>query len=114
MHRRAALLALLASPPVVASAAGPEVEPGVYWEQTVEMQMMGFSMPAQTMKVCMPKGAWDEPPKAGDGDENCQVTDVKRTGPRMIWKVKCKDGTTGTGDMTYGRDSFQGTTVMNT
>jgi hypothetical protein len=112
MNRRAALL--LAALPFVALAAGPAAEPGVYWEQTVEMQMMGFSMPATTMKVCMPKGAWDQPPKAGDGDDNCQLSEVKRSGPRMTWKVKCKDGTSGSGDMTYGGDTFQGTTVMNT
>lgn len=114
MHFRAALLVLLAAPPAASLAATAEKVPGVYWEQTIEMQMMGFSMPAQTVKVCMPKGAWEQPPKPGDGDENCKMTDVKRTGSRFVWKVKCQDGTTGSGDMTYGGDTFQGTTVMNT
>jgi hypothetical protein len=114
MPIRAALLAVLAAAPFAARAADVKAEPGVYWDQTVEMQMMGFSMPATTMRVCMPKGAWDQPPRAGDGDDNCQMTEVKRSGPRMTWKVKCKDGTSGSGDMTFGGDTFQGTTVMNT
>lgn len=114
MTVRTPLLALLAAVPAAALAAEPKAEPGVYWEQTVEMQMMGFSMPPQTAKVCMPKAAWDRPPKAGDGDDNCQMTDVKRTGSRLQWKVKCKDGTSGSGDMTYGPSTFQGTTTMNT
>jgi hypothetical protein len=112
MSHRAALPALVLLLPLAARAAEERV-PGVWWEQTVEMKMMGFSMPAQTMKVCMPKGAWDRPPEPG-GDDNCQMTDVKRSGSRFQWKVRCKDGTSGSGDMTFGGDRFQGTTTMNT
>jgi hypothetical protein len=109
MATRLALLALLAAPSLVQAA-----EPGTWWEQTVEVQMAGFAVPGQTMKVCMPKAAWDQPPKAGDGDGNCKVTEVKKVGARMTWKVSCQDGTTGSGDMTLGKDTFQGTTQMNT
>jgi len=114
MSTRAALLVLLAAFAPAALAAPPPTEPGVYWEQTVEMQMKGFSMPPQTMKVCMPKGTWDRPPEPGDGDDNCRMTDVRKSGSRFTWKVKCKDGTTGSGDMRFGGDRFEGTTTMNT
>lgn len=113
MTRRAAfprLVLLLALP---ALAGAEERVPGVYWEQSVEMQVAGFAIPAQTMQVCMPKGTWEEPPTAGP-DDDCQVSDLKRTGSRMTWKVKCRDGTSGTGDMTYGPSSFQGTMTMQT
>ena len=43
-----------------------------------------------------------EPPKPGK-DDKCKMTDVKRTGSRMTWKMKCEDGTTGDGDMTSSR-----------
>ncbi len=113
MIRRAALPALLALLSLPALAADVERVPGVYWEQSIEMQMAGFAMPAQTVQVCMPKGTWEEPPKSNPNDD-CQMTDLKRTGTRMTWKVKCKDGTSGTGDMTYGPASFQGVMTMQT
>jgi len=111
MVRSAPLLALLAlAPPAVASAAGAETppEPGAYWESKVEVQL-----PAQTSKVCLPKqGAEDQPP--GARDEKCKVTDVKRTGQRMTWKTTCRDGSSGEGDITWGKDSYDGAMKMHT
>lgn len=106
MARRAPLLAALALAPALAAA-----ETGVYWEHTVEAQVMGFAVPPQTRKVCMPKGGWEEPPSAGEQGD-CQVKDLKRTATRMTWTVVCADGTTGTGDMTYGPTSFQGVMTL--
>ena len=62
-------------------------EPGVKWEQTVEMQMQGFSMPPTTSQFCAPKKNWKDPPKSGRDNDKCQVTDVKQDGPRMAWKI---------------------------
>jgi len=111
MVRSAPLLALLAlAPPAVASAAGAETppEPGAYWESKVEVQL-----PAQTSKVCLPKqGAEDQPP--GARDEKCKVSDLKRSGPRMTWKVSCRDGSSGEGDITWGKDSYDGVMKMRT
>jgi hypothetical protein len=110
----ASLVLLLSAPPAPARAAEEAgKEPGVYWEQSVEMQMAGFSMPAQTHKVCIPKKGLEEPPRSGR-DDKCEMTDVKRTGSRMTWKMKCKDGTTGEGDITSGPDTFDGTMTMRT
>jgi hypothetical protein len=111
----ASLALLLAAPAPPARAAGGDVpkEPGVYWEQSVEMQMTGFAMPAQTTRVCIPKKGIEEPPRAGD-DQKCRMSDVKRTGQRMTWKVRCEDGTTGEGDITSTADSFAGTMTMRT
>ena len=58
------------------------------WEQTVEMQMQGFSMPAQTTKVCVPKKGLKEPPGAGR-DEKCKVTNVRNDGKTMTWSMVC-------------------------
>jgi hypothetical protein len=111
MVRSAPLLALLAlAPPAVAGAAGAETppEPGAFWEAQVEMQM-----PAQTSRVCLPKkGAEDQPP--GARDEKCKITDLKRSGQRMTWKMTCRDGTSGEGDVTWGKDTYDGTMRMRT
>jgi hypothetical protein len=111
MFRSASLLALLAlAPPAVARAAGPETppEPGAFWETKVEVQL-----PAQTSKVCLPKtGAEDQPP--GARDEKCKVTDLKRSGPRMTWKLTCRDGSSGEGDVTWSKDSYDGLIKMRT
>src|SRR5512145_2521042 len=85
------LAAAIAAPARAAPAAGAPA-PGVYWEQAVELQMAGFSMPGQTVKVCLPKGAWKDPPQS---DSRCKVTDLRKNGARMQWKVACADGTTG-------------------
>ena len=107
----ASLALILTAPP--AAGRAEEREPGVYWDQSVEMQMAGFSMPAQTHKVCIPKKGLEEPPR-GKNDDKCEMSDVKRTGSRMTWKMKCKDGTTGEGDITSGPDTFDGTMTMRT
>jgi hypothetical protein len=107
-------LLLTASPAPGRAAEELPPEPGVYWEQSVEMQMAGFSMPAQKSKVCLPKKGMQEPPRNAKDDGKCEMTDVKRTGSRMTWKMKCKDGTTGEGDITSSPDAFDGTMTMRT
>jgi hypothetical protein len=107
------LAILLAAAAAPARAGEPGREPGVYWESSVEMQMAGFSMPAQTTKLCLPKRQWDEPPKSGN-DDKCKMTDVKRSGSRMTWKMKCDDGTTGEGDLTSTPESYSGNMTMHT
>jgi hypothetical protein len=111
----ASLALLLTAPPAPARAADElPKEAGVYWEQSVEMQMAGFSMPAQKAKVCLPKKGLEEPPRNARDDGKCEMTEVKRTGSRMTWKMKCKDGSTGEGDITSTPDSFDGTMTMLT
>lgn len=112
MIRNVVALVWMATSLAAPSIADAAPEPGVYWEQTVETQMAGFSAPAQTIKFCMPKRAWEEPPPTGS--EQCKITDLKKTGSRMQWKIACADGTTGKGDITHGPDSYTGTMEMRT
>jgi len=90
-------------------------EPGVKWEQTVEMQMQGFSMPPTTSKFCAPKKDWKEPPKAGRDDDSCKISDVKHDGPRMTWKMACqgKEPMTGEGEMVQKGDGYTGQMTMH-
>jgi hypothetical protein len=111
------LAALLAGfPAAPASAAPPTPTPatatGVYWEQSIELQVLGFPVPVQTLRVCLAKGEWEVPPEVEN--ESCRVTDLKRSGARMTWKLTCTDGTTGSGELTYGRDTYQGTMTVRT
>jgi hypothetical protein len=107
----AILAALLLATPAAAA------ERGVYWEETVEMEMVGmpFAMPPQTMKVCMPVDAWTRPPDAKK-DKNCQVKDFKRSGNTMSWKMVCtgEQAMTGDGELTRSGDAFTGRTHLTT
>ncbi len=98
-------LSCLAAAPARAS----DQDSGVWWENSVQMQMQGMSMPATTTKQCMPKSGPTEPPRSGD-DQNCKMTDVKNVGPKMTWKVECtgKHPMTGDGEMTRTKDGYTG------
>jgi hypothetical protein len=105
----AALLGLLLASPAAAA------ERGVYWEQTIEMEMPGMpmAMPAQTMKVCLPADQWSRPPE-GKKDKNCEVKEFKRSGDHMTWKMVCtgEHAMTGDGEATRTSDTFTGRVHM--
>lgn len=64
---------------------------GEWWEITGKMEMEGmpFAMPAQTSKVCMPKGGEADPKYTQSGDRNCTMTDVKHSGNTVKFKGTC-------------------------
>ncbi len=95
-------------------ARADDVEPGAWWEQTIEMRMQGMSMPGRTQRVCVSKKGMNEPPGPGQ-DEHCQVTDVKTAGARMTWKMVCSgpERMTGEGEITRGKDSYAGSVAMH-
>lgn len=107
-----AAAALLALP----AARAAEKEPGVLWESTVEMKMVGFSMPPTRSTFCAPKAGIDQPPTGGEKQEkDCKITDVKHVGNKMTWKMECtgKNAMTGEGEMTQGKDRFEGKMTMS-
>ena len=86
--------------------------PGEWWEVTSRMEMAGmpFAMPATTIKVCIPKGGENDPRKTSQ-DKDCQMSDVKISGNKSSWKMRCNhDGEvmTGTGEITSTPNSYQG------
>jgi hypothetical protein len=105
-------LAALCCIATAALAQGPDE----LWEITNKMEMAGMSMPAQTTKMCKPKGDRD-PTKMGEKDKNsdCKMTDVKQSGNRSTWKIVCTkpEPMTGTGDVTYSGDKYDGTIKMS-
>ncbi|MFA6903671.1 MAG: DUF3617 family protein [Gallionellaceae bacterium] len=64
---------------------------GEWWEVTGKMEMegMGFAMPAQTSKVCMPKGGESDPRYTQGNNSNCKMTDVKHSGNTVKFKGTC-------------------------
>jgi hypothetical protein len=106
--------AFLATPAPTDAQSGVK-EPGVKWEQTVEMQMQGMNMPPQTSTFCAPKANWKEPPKTSRDDGNCKTTEVKRDGPRMTWKMECqgKEPMTAEGEIIQKADGYTGHMTMH-
>ncbi len=88
--------------------------PGEYWEITSKMEMPGmkYSMPAQTHKVCVPKGEERNPKSTQqDKESNCEMIDLKNSGNKTSWKMKCvRKGDTMfmDGESTHERDSYSG------
>jgi hypothetical protein len=110
-------LAVLLLAPSLAAAAPPAVppEPGEEWENTVEMQMAGFSMPAQTSKSCVPKKGMTDPPGTGK-DDKCKVTRMKNDGKTMSWSMVCegKEKMSGDGEITQTAGGYDGKMTMRT
>jgi Protein of unknown function (DUF3617) len=108
------LTAVLAAASAAALAQGTDE----LWEVTMKMEMAGMpAMPAQTMQVCKPKGDRDPSKMAGkekDRNDDCKMVDMKQAGNKSSWKMVCTkpEPMTGTGEVTYTGDSYQGTMKM--
>lgn len=99
-----------------AGGAAAEKVPGDLWESTVQMSVEGMesmAMPPMTQQFCAPKGEeWTEPPGAMQ-DENCEAVEWRMSGSKATWSIRCKDGTTGTGEMTFeGGSAYRGTMTI--
>ncbi|MDX2012880.1 MAG: DUF3617 family protein [Myxococcaceae bacterium] len=99
---------------VVASSA--LAAPGEAWDISLELAMPGMppgAVPAQTFRSCGPKRS-DAPPFTGaQSNDECQVSDAKKTGSTWTWKMSCKSGVKGTGSITLkGQDAFSGKTEL--
>jgi len=73
------------------------------------MPGMGMQMPAMTQRSCVKKGASD-----GDAvphQDNCTVTNAKRTGNKLTFTMVCtgRDAMTGNGEFTYAGEGYDGT-----
>ncbi|MFZ1547762.1 MAG: DUF3617 family protein [Candidatus Nitrotoga sp.] len=86
--------------------------PGEYWEISSKMEIPGmpFAMPATTTKVCIAKGGESDPRKTS-GDKNCQMSDIKTVGKKVLWKARCDHNgeiMTGVGEQTATSNSYAG------
>ncbi len=114
-------VATAAAVSVSAFAETKEMPPGL-WEMKVKMDMPGMppemaaKMGERTTTQCIKPGErkWSDQPKGpgGRGDRQCETTDIKTDGQTTSWKMKCADGGSGEGKVTYnGKDGY---TMENT
>ncbi|HEX5364787.1 MAG TPA: DUF3617 family protein, partial [Gallionella sp.] len=79
--------ALTISLTLLCAASAAYAEPGEWWEiaSKTEMPGMPFSMPATTTRICVAKGAADDPRQSVQ-DKECKMTDIKKSGNKTSWK----------------------------
>lgn len=99
-------------------AASPNMQEG-QWEYTVKMEMKGmpFTIPPTVYTQCITKDdvkdAKKTLPRSRDKND-CEVKDMKVLGNKTTWRMQCKDGSKGSGEMVYQRTSFSGVMKMET
>ena len=106
------LIGLAAAVPAPAQAAASDT--GDLWEDTLEMSLPGMPARPQTHRRCSARDS-DAVPMATK-DNQCTMSDVKRSGSTMSWKMSCAGNppTTGSAEMVYeGRDRYRGTMNIN-
>lgn len=72
---------------LAAHADAPAAGSGELWEVSSHISMRGFSIPAQTHRVCQAPGA-QEPPGAS-GQPGCTTHDFRVVGNKTSWRVQC-------------------------
>lgn len=63
--------------------------PGEKWKTSISMQAAGMTMPARTQEICAPVGKADEAMARPQGNDNCSVHDVQRSGNKFSAKISC-------------------------
>ena len=111
------LLPSLLALPVAAHAEAAPMREGL-WEisASVEMPGMPFKIPPTVVQQCVTKQDAAQagvPPQGGD----CTVSDVRRTGSKVSWKVTCtgQSAGKGEGEVTFsGPNAYSGWMKMET
>lgn len=94
--------------------AAPDIDPG-QWQFTTTTEMQGaanMKVPAQTHVQCITEQ--DLVPMSQGASQECQVSDVEVDGDTVSWRISCggQSQMEGTGQITYGGDSMEGTMNM--
>jgi hypothetical protein len=90
------------------------------WEVSMLMEMPGMpAMPPFKSEQCVTKEQARDPqsavPPQGGPNSDCTSEDTKTTGNKVSWSMKCTtpQPMTGTGEITYTENAFDGVMVMN-
>lgn len=110
------LIALLTAAVTPIFAAPAAMQEG-NWELTMKMDMTGmpFAMPPVVVNHCYTKQDLQDMKKtipSASGKNECETKDVNVAGDKVTWKIQCKDGTTGSGEMVQKKTSYNGTMTM--
>lgn len=120
--RQAARFAVLLALSATAFAQAPRRDGK--WEVTMQMEMTGMpaKMPPFTTEQCVTKEQLSDPqravpqqPQRGGGQTDCKYEDYKVTGSKVTWTMKCTtpQPMTGTGEITYTDNAYNGVMKMN-
>ena len=97
------------------------------WQVTTEVDMPGMPMKPepQTHTICVTKEDLEKNPEAsipkprsrrtGEERGDCKVSDYKVNENTVTWNLKCEGGqnpVTGSGKITYDKDSYAGAMTM--
>ena len=89
-----------------------------YWELTTTMDMPGMPVKMAPTKVkhCYTKEDVKDQKKTISTDKNCTVTDLKQSGNRVSWKMKCTGENAGvfSGETVFKGDTYDSTMKMQT
>jgi hypothetical protein len=103
-----AVLVLVSLPATILAADG--IRAGM-WEITSKMEMPGMpmAMPPTVIKHCYTKEDVKDKKKMISRDKNCTVIDLKRSGNKVSWKMKCTGKHAGTfsGETVFSGDSYK-------
>ena len=112
--RRASLAACVLLLPLAATAA--QMKPGK-WQITTSTERPGlpYPMPPVSFTHCYTKedvAKTEGIPTKSAEQKNCKVSDIKRVGDTITWKVACsgRHPLAGTGSMTIGSESYTAVT----
>jgi hypothetical protein len=108
---RYVVLAALACTVAGMAAFAQQKVPGEKWRTKVAMETQGFSMPARTIEMCLPKGKPEEAMHQQQENSNCAVSNVKTVGAKTSADIKCsgKDAMEGHMEMErLGEKSMRG------
>jgi len=99
-----ALLAVLALPALALADEPAPMQDGL-WELSMKIDIPGlpFQLPAQTVNHCYTKKELQESAGVPKQSDDCKVTESKKTGNKVTWKVVCtgKNAGTGSGEMIF-------------
>jgi len=114
MKKTTVALIFLVSLPSMSLAAG-NMRDGL-WEISSQMEMPGMPMKMKPMvaKHCYSKTDVADQKKVIARDKDCSVTDMKSSGNKVSWAMKCtgKNAGTMTGETVFGSDSYTSVTHM--
>lgn len=109
-------LVLLLGLTLPASAAEPNMKEGK-WEITTVMEMPGlpFAIPPVKHTDCLSKN--DAVPQPAEKNQDCKMISTDIQGDTVFWVMECRkqnEVVRSKGNITYHKDSFDGTINMTT
>lgn len=116
---RLVLCTTLVGAAALVRAEGGKMQPG-QWEISVKMEMEGAppqfaNMPPMVFQKCVqPKDAKDPQSfvkSTQHRKDDCEMKDVKQSAGKFTWKMECKNGGKGSGEITFGAGSYDGLIV---